>query len=295
VKVFVTGATGFIGSAVVPELIQAGHHVIGMARYDRGSAALEAAGAEVHRGTLEDLDSLRSGAAKADAVVHLAFIHDYSNFEANCKADSAAITAMGETLAGTGRPLIGTAGVLGNNLAPGQPSDEDEPKRPAPFGRVSEEATLATIDKGVKGIVVRLSQIHDTAKQGLISYWIRTALEKKEVAYVGDGSARWAAAHISDTARLYRLVLEKAKAGSKWHAVGEQGVTAKDIAETLGARLNLPVVSLTPEEAPAYFGFLGHFASLDAPASNTKTRERLGWEPTGPTLIEDLRQLAVIA
>jgi nucleoside-diphosphate-sugar epimerase len=158
---------------------------------------------------------------------------------------------------------------------------------------MSEEATLETVEKGVRGIVMRLSQIHDTHKQGLVSFWIRVALEKKVLAYVGDGSQRWAAAHVSDTARLYRLALEKAEAGSKWHAVGEQGVTAKEIAEALGRRLNLPVVSISPEEAQAEYGFLGHFMVLDCPTSNTKTRERLGWEPTGRSLIEDLNELAL--
>jgi len=292
-RVFVTGATGFIGSALVPELIQAGHQVLGMTRSEKGAEALAKAGAEVHYGTIEDLESLKAGAAQADAVIHLAFNHDFSRFQANCEEDGRAIEAMGEALAGSGRPFIGTAGVLIDDPVPGKPFDEDDVKPPSRWPRVSEEATLATLDKGVKGIVMRLSQIHDTHRQGLVSFLIQLALEKQVVAYVGDGSGRWAAAHVSDTARLYRLALEKADAGSRWHAVGESGVTAKEIAEALGTRLNLPVVSISPEEAPAYFGFLSLFASIDCPTANTKTRERLGWEPMGPSIIDDLSGLAL--
>ena len=290
-RVFVTGATGFIGSALVPELIQAGHTVLGMTRSEKGAEALTKARAEVHYGTLEDLESLKAGASKVDAVIHLAFNHDFSRFQTNCEDDQRAIEAMGEVLAGSGRPFVGTSGVLSDGLAPGTPLDEDDEKPPSRFPRVSEEATLATIDKGVKGIVMRLSQIHDTHKQGLVSFLIQVALQKKYFAYVGDGSSRWAAAHVSDTARLYRLALEKGEAGSKWHAVAEQGVSAKEITEALGNRLNMPVVSISAEEAPEYFGFLSHFAALDSPSSNTKTRERLGWNPTGPTMVEDLKNL----
>jgi nucleoside-diphosphate-sugar epimerase len=292
-RVFVTGATGFIGSALVPELIQAGHTVLGMTRSEAGAEALARLGADVHHGTLEDSESLKAGASQVDAVIHLAFNHDFSKFQANCEDDQRAIEAMGEVLAGSGKPFIGTSGVLVDNLTTGKPFDEDDPKPVTRFPRVSEEATLATVGNGVRGIVMRLSQIHDTHKQGLVSFMIQVALEKKVSAYVGDGSSRWAAAHVSDTARLYQLALEKGEAGSKWHAVSEQGVAAKDIAEAIGKRLNLPVVSISPEEAPAHFGFLSHFMMLDSPTSNTKTRERLGWEPTGPTLIEDLNQLVL--
>lgn len=292
-RVFVTGASGFIGSGLVPELIQAGHKVLGMTRSEKGAEALASAGAEVHHGTLEDIESLKAGAAKADAVIHLAFNHDFSRFQANCDEDKRAIEAIGEALAGSGRPFIGTAGVLVENLATGKPLDEDDLKPAGSFPRVSEEATLATVEKGVRGIVMRLSQIHDTHKQGLVSFMIQTALAKKVSAYVADGSSRWAAAHVSDTAKLYRLALEKGTAGSKWHAVGEQGVSAKEIAEALGRRLSLPVVSISPDEAASHFGFLAHFMSLDCVTSNTKTRERLGWEPTGPSLIEDLDRLVL--
>jgi nucleoside-diphosphate-sugar epimerase len=292
-RVFVTGATGFIGSALVPELIRAGHQVLGMTRSENGAQALSKVGADVHFGNLDDIESLKAGAAVADAVIHLAFNHDFSKMQANCEEDRRAIEAIGEALAGSGRALIGTSGVLVDNLATGKPLDEDDTKPVTDFPRVSEEITLATVEKGVRGVVMRLSQIHDTHRQGLVSFMIRIALEKKVVAYVGDGSHRWAAAHVSDTARLYRLALEKGAAGSKWHAVGEQGVSAKDIAEALGRRLNLPVVSISLEEAPAYFGFLSHFVTLDLPTSNTKTRERLDWKPTGPSLVEDLTQLVL--
>jgi len=292
-RVFVTGATGFIGSALVPELINAGHDVLGMTRSEKGAEALTKAGADAHYGALEDIETLKAGAAQADAVIHLAFNHDFSKFQASCENDQRAIKAIGEALAGTGRPLIGTAGVLTDNPIPGKPLDEDDLIPISRFPRVSEKATLATVDKGVRGIVVRLSQIHDTRRQGLVSMLIQIALEKKVSAYVGDGANRWAAAHVSDIARLYRLALEKGEAGSKWHGVGEQGVTAKAIAEALGRRLNLPVVSISLEEAPAHFGFFSHFVTLDSPTSNTKTRERLSWEPVGATLIEDLNQLVL--
>lgn len=293
-KVFVTGATGFIGSALVPELLQADHKVLGMTRSEKGAELLTNLGADPHFGTIEDLDSLKAGAVQADAVIHLAFNHDFTNFQKNCEDDRKAIEAMGEVLAGSGKPFIGTGGVLVGNPVPGHPVDEDDVRPADGFPRQSEQATLETVEKGVRGIVMRLSQIHDTRKQGLVSFLIRVALEKKVLAYVGDGSQRWAAAHVSDTARLYRLALEKAEAGSKWHAVAEQGVSARDIAEALGHRLNLPVVSISVEEASAHFQFVvGHFMTLDCPTSNMKTRERLGWEPTGPGLIDDLNRLVL--
>jgi nucleoside-diphosphate-sugar epimerase len=292
-RVFVTGATGFIGSALVPELIQAGHTVLGMTRTETGAESLAKLGAEVHVGALEDIQSLQAGAAQADAVIHLAFNHDFSKLPANCEDDRRAIEAIGEVLAGSDRPFVTTAGVLVDNPLPGQPFDEDDPKPVMKWPRVSEEATLAAVDKGVRGIVMRLSQIHDTRRQGLVSFLIQLALQKKVSAYIGAGVNRWAAAHLSDTARLYRLAVEKATAGSKWHAVGEQGVATKDIAEALGKRLNLPVVSISPEQAPPHFGFLSDFMMLDSPSSNTKTRERLGWVPTGPSLIADLNQLVL--
>lgn len=292
-RVFVTGATGFIGTALVPELIGAGHAVIGVTRSDKGAEALKHAGAEAHFGSLEDVESLKRGAADADAVIHLAFNHDFSNFAENCENDRRVIEAMGDAMKGSNKPFIGTAGVLVDNPVVGRAFGEDDAKPVMRFPRVSEEATLANLDKGVKAIVMRLSQIHDRHRQGLITLLIQIAKQKNVAAYVGNGSNRWAAAHVSDTARLYRLALEKGTAGSKWHAVGEQGVTSKDIAEAIGRRLNLPVVSISPEEASAHFGFLSHFMMLDSPSSNTKTIERLGWHPTGPSLIEDLNHLVL--
>ncbi|MBV1706579.1 MAG: SDR family oxidoreductase [Hyphomicrobiales bacterium] len=292
-RVFVTGATGFIGSAVIPELIAAGHEVVGVTRTADGAAALQRLGAQAHFGSLEEPDSLRRGAAEADGVIHLAFNHDFSKIEANSMADRLAIEAMAEALKGSGRPLVGTAGVLVDLPVPGQMFGEDDPKPVARFPRVSEEATLATLDEGVKGIVMRLSQIHDRHRQGLVSRLIQMALQRKTVAYVGEGANRWAAAHRSDTARLYRLVLEKATAGSKWHAVAEQGVTSRSIAEAIGRRLKLPVISIDPQDAASYFGLMSHFMLLDSPSANAKTCERMGWQPVGPTLIDDLDHLVL--
>src|SRR5271167_490230 len=288
-KIFVTGATGFIGSAVVPELIKAGHRVLGLTRSDSGAQSLIAAGAEVHRGSLEDLDSLRSGAAAADGVIHTAFIHDFSKFKENCEIDRRAIEALGAALAGSDRPLIvssGTAGVA----APGKVATEDRVVPPdLPFPRVSERTALSL--QGVKASVMRLPQVHDTIKQGLVTYAIAAARERGVSAYVGEGRNRWAAAHVPDAARLYRLALEKHEAGAKYHAVAEEGVSMREIAETIGRGLKIPVVSLSPEKAAAHFGWLAMFAGADLVASSEKTRKNLGWNPTGPGLIADLQRM----
>jgi nucleoside-diphosphate-sugar epimerase len=285
-RVFVTGATGFIGSAVVPELLKAGHQVLGLTRSDAGAKALAAAGAEVHRGSLEDLESLRRGAADSDGVIHLAFIHDYSKFKENCEIDKRAIEALGSVLAGSDRPLIVASGT-GGLSAPGQVATEEHvvPAK-SPFPRVSEQTALSL--KGVSASIMRLPQVHDTVKQGLVTYAIAVAREKGVSAYVGNGANRWPAAHISDVGHLYRLALEKHEAGAKYHAVAEEGVPLREIAEVIGRGLKVPVKSIRPEEAPAHFGWLGMFASLDFPASSTITREKLGWHPTGPRLIADL-------
>jgi nucleoside-diphosphate-sugar epimerase len=285
-RVFVTGATGFIGSAVVPELLKAGHQVLGLTRSDAGAKALAAAGAEVHRGSLEDLESLRRGAADSDGVIHLAFIHDYSKFKENCEIDKRAIEALGSVLAGSDRPLIVASGT-GGLSAPGQVATEENvvPAK-SPFPRVSEQTALSL--KGVSASIMRLPQVHDTVKQGLVTYAIAVAREKGVSAYVGNGANRWPAAHISDVGHLYRLALEKHEAGAKYHAVAEEGVPLREIAEVIGRGLKVPVKSIRPEEAPAHFGWLGMFASLDFPASSTITREKLGWHPTGPRLIADL-------
>ena len=286
-RVFVTGATGFVGTRVVKELIAAGHKVLGLARSEAGAQALAVAGADVQQGELEDVASLKSGAAAADAVIHLAFIHDFSKFQENCKIDQLAIEALGSVLAGSDRPLIVTGGTAGLS-APGQVATEDSVIPPDfPFPRVSEQTALAL--KGVNASVMRLPQVHDTVKQGLVTYLIALAREKGVAAYVGEGRNRWAAAHVSDVARLYRLALEKHEAGAKYHAVDEEGIPMREIAETIGRGLKIPVVSLSREEAAAHFGWLAHFAGGDLVASSEKTRKNLNWNPTGPGLIADLQ------
>ena len=288
-KIFVTGATGFIGSAVVPELIKAGHRVLGLTRSDAGAQSLIAAGAEAHRGSLEDLESLRVGAAMSDGVIHCAFNHDFSKFKENCEMDKQAIETLGSVLAGSDRLLIVTSGTAGV-AAPGKVATEDQVVPPdLPFPRVSERTALSL--QGVSASVMRLPQVHDTIKQGLVTYMIAVVREKGVSAYVGEGRNRWAAAHVSDVARLYRLALEKHEAGAKYHAVGEEGVAMRDIAESIGRGLKVPVVSLSPEEAAAHFGWLAIFAGLDMPASSAQTQQRLGWQPTGPGLIADLEKM----
>ncbi len=289
-KVFVTGATGFIGSALIQELIAEGYQVLGLARSDASAKALLAAGAEVQRGDLEDLESLRSGAAISDAVIHTAFIHDFSTFKENCAIDSAAIEALGSVLAGSARPLIVTSGV--GLLAPGRLATEktDPPSNDA-FPRVSEQVALAMVSRGVNASVVRLPQVHDPFKQGFVSYVIGIAREKGVSAYVGAGLNRWPAVHRLDAAHLYKLALEKGLPGARYHAVAEEGVPMREIAEVIGRGLKLPVVSQSPEEAAGHFGWLATFAGLDMPASSALTQEQLGWHPTGPGMIADLEQM----
>jgi nucleoside-diphosphate-sugar epimerase len=290
-RVFVTGATGFVGSHLVRELIAGGHKVLGLARSDAGARTLTAVGADVQRGALEDPESLESGAAASDAVIHLGFNHDYSKFIENCKIDQIAIEALGSVLAGSDRPLMVTTG-LGGLAGPGQLATEDSIVPPDfPFPRVSEQVALAMLSKGVRASVMRLPQVHNTVKQGLITSAIAVAREKGISAYAGDGMCGWAAAHVSDVARLYRLALEKNEAGAKYHAIAEEGVRWRDIAETIGQGLKVPVVSITPEEAPAHFGWWGRLASDGLLASSAITRKKLGWTPNGPGLIPDLEQV----
>ena len=291
-RVFLTGATGFIGSAIVPELINAGHSVLGLSRSDAGAEALIAAGADVQRGSLEDLDSLRSGAAASDGVIHCAFNHDFSNFVANCELDTHAIEALGSALTGSNRPLVITSGTGLGNSAPGQPASEDffDPNHPNPR-KSSELAGIAAAERGVNVSVVRLPQVHDPVKQGLISYLVPVAREKGVVAYVGDGLNRWPAVHVLDAARLYRLALEKAQSGSRYNAVAEEGVSMREIAEALGRGLKIPVVSKSGDEVAEYFGWLAMFAGWDMPASSALTQQRLNWHPTGPGLIADLDRM----
>jgi nucleoside-diphosphate-sugar epimerase len=288
-RVFLTGATGFIGSRLVRELIANGHQVIGLARSDAGAEALAAVGAQVHRGSLEDLESLRRGAAVADGVIHAGFVHDFSRFEEVCEIDRRAIEVFGEVLAGSNRPLVVTSGTA-IAFTPGRlTTEEDAPNSPMP--RVASEKTAIALQaKGVRVSVMRLPQVHDPVKQGLITYLVAVAREKGVSAYIGDGLNRWPAAHVSDVARLFRLVLENGVAGTCYHAVAEEGVTLRDIAASLGRGLNLPVVSKTLEEAGEHFGWLAMFAGADIPASSAMTREWLGWHPTGPGLMSDLDQ-----
>ncbi|MFC5525323.1 SDR family oxidoreductase [Rhodanobacter ginsengisoli] len=291
-RVFLTGATGFIGARVVPELIEAGHRVIGLTRSDAGARWLEQAGAEVHRGTLDDPDSVARGAAEADAVIHTAFDHDFSRFVENCEKDRRVIQAIGDVLAGSNRPLIITSGTGMGSAGRGVPATEDVLDRDHPNPRRLSELTGEELAKrGVSVAAVRLPQVHDTAKQGLISPAIEIARQRGVSAYIGDGANRWPAAHVSDVARLYRLALDHHGAGARWHAVAEEGVSVRKIAEVIAAGLGVPVRSLPVDEAAEHFGWLSAFVAMDFPASSAWTRERLGWKPTGPGLIEDLQNM----
>ena len=287
-RIFVTGATGFIGSAVVRELINARHSVIGLARSDAGAKSLVAAGAEVLRGDLQDLDSLRSGATKSDGVIHTAFVHDFSKFKENCEIDKRAIEALGSALEGSDRPLLVTSGLA--LLASGRAATEEDAPVPtsASYPRASEVTAMSLLARGVRASVIRLPQVHDRVKQGLVTYLINTARMKGVSAYVGDGLNRWAAVHVLDAGRLYRLALEKADVGAKYHAVAEEGVPVRDIAEAIGRGLKLPTMSLFADRAGEHFGALGLFAGLDLVASSALTQKQLDWRPTQTGLLDDL-------
>jgi nucleoside-diphosphate-sugar epimerase len=289
-KIFVTGATGFIGSSIVRELIDAGHQVLGLSRSDTGAKALIAAGAQVHRGDLKDLESLRNGAATSDGVIHTGFIHDFSKFAENCEIDKRAIEALGSALEGSERPLLVTSGLA--RVAEGRtPTEEDASLPPSPaYPRASEATAEMLLKHGVRVSVVRLPQVHNTIKQGLVTYAIAVARAKGVSAYVGDGLNRWATVHVLDTARLYRLALEKQEAGARYHAIAEEGLAFRDIAEAIGRGLKVPVVSKSPEEAAAHFGSIGMFIGRDLIGSSAQTKRMLGWRPTGPGLIADLDQ-----
>jgi len=291
-RVFLTGATGFIGSAIIPELINAGHQVIGLARSDAGAKSLAAAGAKVQRGDLEDLDSLRSGAAASDGVIHCGFIHDFTRFKEVSEVDRRAIETFGAVLGGSDRPLIIASGTA--LVSPGRLATEESVSTltSADFPRVaSEEAAISMATRGVRTALMRLSPtVHGDGDHGFVPNLINIAREKGVSAYIGDGRNRWNAVHRLDAARLFRLALEKATPGAKYHAVGEEGIAFRDIAEVIGRRLNIPVVSKSSEEAADHFGWIGAFAGIDCPASSKLTQERLGWHPVHPTLLTDLER-----
>jgi nucleoside-diphosphate-sugar epimerase len=290
-RVFVTGATGFIGARVVQDLLAHGHEVLGLARSDNKAAALAAAGAEVLRGSIEDLEGLKRAAARSDGVIHLAFNHDFSRYLANCEDDRRVIEALGSVLAGSQRPLVVTSGVGMASTSGRAATENDPPASSATMPRAAtEEGAAAVAARGVNVSVMRLPQVHDTSAAGLVTYAIIVARQKGVCAYVGDGQQRWPAAHVRDVAPLYRLALEKGQRDARYHAVAEEGVPLRDIAEAIGRRFQLPVQSITQAQAQEHFGWLGSFAGHDALASSELTRKALGWNPTGPGLLEDLER-----
>ncbi|WP_377296020.1 SDR family oxidoreductase [Rhizobium sp. SGZ-381] len=290
-RIFLTGATGFIGSEVARNLIEAGHQVLGVTRSRTGAEALAALGAEVFRGDLSDPDGLAEGAASCDAVIHTAFDHDFSNFAANCEKDARVIGALGAALDGSDRPFVITSVTGLGMVAPGQPAIEDHFDTHNRNPRIaSERAGRTLLDRGLNVSFVRLSQIHDTRKQGLVTALIDLARRTGVSAMLGDGAGRWSAAPLESTALLYRLALEEKKPGGCYHAVAEEGVPLHAIATAIGERLNLPVVSLE-HEAAAHFGWLSHFLESDFVASSAATQKRLGWHPQGPSLLDDIRNL----
>lgn len=284
-RIFVTGASGFIGSAVVPELIDAGHEVVGLARSDASAARLTAAGAQVRRGDLHDLDGLRAGAQDSDGVIHLAFIHDFAQFEENQRTDRRVVDMFGDALEGSGRPLV-----IASGLVP-----LDTGKAGGPEGEMIRQATAAATirlaDRGVRSVVLGLpTTTHGEGDHGFIHRIVEVAREKGVSGYVGDGANTWPAAHRLDAARLFRLAVEKAPAGTVLHALAEPGIATRDIAEVIGRKLGLPVTSIAPEEAMEHFGWVGAFWGSTVTGDSGPTREMLGWEPTHPTLLEDLAE-----
>lgn len=291
-RIFVTGATGFIGSRIVPELIGAGHQVLGMTRSDEGAKTLETAGAEAYRGNLDEPGSLRGGAEQADGVIHCAFDHDFANFVANTEKDRRVITELADALAGSDRPLVITSGVGIGKRTPDAPGTEDffDTEHPNPR-KASEEAGHAAIERGVNVSVIRLPQVHDTHKQGLITPLIAMAKQAGKIGWVGEGQNRYAGGAVDDVAKLYRLVVERAERGSVWNAVGEEGIPIKDIVEVIGVGMKIPAKRLSEEEVKEVFGWMSAFAAMDISASSAYTRKTLNWNPTGPGLLEDLRNM----
>jgi nucleoside-diphosphate-sugar epimerase len=291
-RVFVTGASGFIGSAVVADLIDAGHDVLGLARSDASAAAIEAAGAEVQRGSLEDRDSLQAGAAAADGVIHTAYIHDFSQMQMAAQTELRAVDALGAALAGSGRPLVITTGTALVN--PGQVATEEDSGGPAASAHpraAVEQAAMALVARDVRLSIVRPApSVHGENDHGFVPILIEIARSRGRSAYIGDGSNRWPAVHRLDAARLYRLALENGSAGSVFHAIADEGIPTREIAELFGRHLSVPVVSISPEQAGEHFGWIGAFFGLDAPASSALTQQRLGWKPTHPGLIDDLER-----
>lgn len=288
-RIFVTGASGFVGSAVVRELLGAGHRVLGLVRSEEAAAVLKAEGAEPLRGTLEQLDVLRAGAAAADGVIHTAFNHDFSRFADNCALDRRAIEALGDTLKGSGRPLVVTSGLA--HLASGRLALETDlpPVDAQAYPRVSEATAMGFLDQGVRAMAVRLAPTtHGAGDHGFVPYLIRFAREAGFAAYVGEGQNRWSAVHRLDAAKLFRLAVERGEAGARYQGAAEEGLPFKQIAEAIGHGLGLPVRSLTREEVPAHFKWLAGFAAMDMPASSAWTRAQLGWVPTGAGLMGDL-------
>jgi nucleoside-diphosphate-sugar epimerase len=298
-RVFVTGASGWIGSAVVPELIEAGHEVTGLARSEASAAALEAAGAQVRRGTIDDLDVLRSAAAESDGVIHLAFKHDIAfsgGFQAAADADRRAVETVGDALAGSGRPFVIASGTL--MLAPGRVATERDGRDPGSLAHLSggpqaraatSVLTLSLASRGIRTAVLRLPPtVHGDGDHGFLAAIVSIARDKGVSGYIGDGSNRWPAVHRLDAAHLFRLAVEQAPPGSALHAIADEGVPVRDIAEVIGRHLDLPVATVPPERASEHFGWLAPFLGADAPASSTLTRELLGWQPAQPGLLDDL-------
>lgn len=286
-RVFVTGASGFIGSAVVRELLDAGHQVLGLARSDEGLATVAAAGAEPHRGSLEDLDSLRRGAESADGVIHTAFIHDFANYARSIEVEREVLGALGDVLAGSDRPLVVSSGTA--VVAQGRAATEEDPTDGSWPRIVSEQGAMSLVERGVRASVVRLPPtVHGEGDHGFVPVIVRTAREKGVSAYPGDGVNRWPAVRRFDAATLFRLALESAPAGTFLHAIADEGVPVREIAEVIGRHLDVPVTSIPAEEAGDHFGFIGPFLARDIWVSSALTRERFGWEPVQPGLIADL-------